>query len=644
MQVKSIKVSNILSFRHVDNIDNAEEIILNSPLNILIGPNGVGKSNFLEILNYLFKHILFKHCKINIKNISNYKNNPNGHNLKNTLTSNNANVCLLEPHNKSGKKDKKILITITLNNNDVNNLKFILKNKDLINEILKTYSNTNLEFDPDNKVNISDLNKIKNKEIIFLFEDLNDSKNFNHQRNTDACINFVQSYLEYYEYLRDAIYLANTEKKQKFSSLKNPFAMISCYRDYNSISPEYPANTDETAKHLEHRQEDKNSNTKAPSNSEPVAFLYVKNKLSYFGKKQFRNKGMGLPDIEEKIKENPVYIKINNYLKEFLGTELKVSITDENSWKFDFSFLKGKHKLNISDLSSGEKAIIHFIFSVYGYDLKDGLMIIDEPELHLHTQVQKKYIKIMKNVIKEFNLQFIIVTHSPVFVEPQTINNIHRFYKENDKTKVAYNPSITSKEKDLIHILSYTNSAKVFFANKVILVEGPMDEYFYKNYLDLYLETKKQTELDSVEVLDINGKGSSTMWIDFLKAFKIDVYCIFYWVAVKKLDKIDDNFKNKIKRKLTTRKQNGKTIPDIIRELRSEDAVKTKQITTFIKERYLEKEYILEKGELEDYLQITKKDFGEVIKFCKHRLNKWFGEKKHMQYEIKRIFNSIIEN
>lgn len=41
------------------------------------------------------------------------------------------------------------------------------------------------------------------------------------------------------------------------------------------------------------------------------------------------------------------------------------------------------------------------IFSIYGYDLEDGLMIIDEPELHLHPQLQKQFIQLLETISKQ---------------------------------------------------------------------------------------------------------------------------------------------------------------------------------------------------------------------------------------------------
>jgi len=65
LNLKSLKISNILSFQEYENIDNAPQIDFDQKLNILIGTNASGKSNFLEIINEFFKTILSINCNFN---------------------------------------------------------------------------------------------------------------------------------------------------------------------------------------------------------------------------------------------------------------------------------------------------------------------------------------------------------------------------------------------------------------------------------------------------------------------------------------------------------------------------------------------------------------------------------------------------
>lgn len=65
MKIKELLVSNVLSFQHFGNIDDAPKIIFGGDLNILIGENGSGKSTALEVINFIFKRVLFTQFNVN---------------------------------------------------------------------------------------------------------------------------------------------------------------------------------------------------------------------------------------------------------------------------------------------------------------------------------------------------------------------------------------------------------------------------------------------------------------------------------------------------------------------------------------------------------------------------------------------------
>src|SRR5262249_54202723 len=156
----------------------------------------------------------------------------------------------------------------------------------------------------------------------------------------------------------------------------------------------------------------------------------------------------------------------------------------------------------------GEKGILHFIFSLYGYDLERGMMIVDEPELHLHPQFQKTYLQILNQERKRHDLQFIVATHSPVFVDRDTIKSVCRFTLQNGRTQIIKPPKITESQRHLTHFLNYSNSSRIFFVKKIILVEGLSDQYFYAFYIDWLRDNDPALvgRIEDYEVLDVGGK------------------------------------------------------------------------------------------------------------------------------------------
>ncbi|MDR0607154.1 MAG: AAA family ATPase [Candidatus Peribacteria bacterium] len=64
MKIRQMKISNILSFPYVEDLSSMEGIKFptsaeETDLNILIGANGSGKSNFIEIINQFVRNIVF---------------------------------------------------------------------------------------------------------------------------------------------------------------------------------------------------------------------------------------------------------------------------------------------------------------------------------------------------------------------------------------------------------------------------------------------------------------------------------------------------------------------------------------------------------------------------------------------------------
>ena len=86
---------------------------------------------------------------------------------------------------------------------------------------------------------------------------------------------------------------------------------------------------------------------------------------------------------------------------------------------------------------------------------------------------------------------------------------MHRFFMRNHQTEVvAPLHAYHEQESNLVQILRFTNTAKIFFVNKIIMVEGEIDELFFGYYLD-YLSAnnpERAKKIANYEIININGK------------------------------------------------------------------------------------------------------------------------------------------
>jgi predicted ATPase len=87
---------------------------------------------------------------------------------------------------------------------------------------------------------------------------------------------------------------------------------------------------------------------------------------------------------------------------------------DGSGYTINFKDSKGV-VVDLSDLSSGEKQVIYRLgFILKNLDtIKNGIVLIDEPEISLHPDWQIKFKEILLKLFKGTEIQIIIATHSP---------------------------------------------------------------------------------------------------------------------------------------------------------------------------------------------------------------------------------------
>ncbi len=101
----------------------------------------------------------------------------------------------------------------------------------------------------------------------------------------------------------------------------------------------------------------------------------------------------------------------------FLETHKRV-----NANKEELEFLLGDKEINTYELSSGEKQLLVILLTVLIQDNKLSILFMDEPEISLHIEWQRKLIKYIRELNP--NVQLIIATHSPDIIVRGWLDNV----------------------------------------------------------------------------------------------------------------------------------------------------------------------------------------------------------------------------
>lgn len=168
-----------------------------------------------------------------------------------------------------------------------------------------------------------------------------------------------------------------------------------------------------------------------------------------------------------------------------------IEALDESNLYLEFSFSGIKH--SSKGAGDGYINIFNIVDALYDAS-EDNVILIDEPEISLHPDLQRKLFSLLVEYSKD--KQIIVSTHSPYFVDWKLFadkTKIIRLKKVNDTIKVF---ELTQQSKEGIkgilkdsfhpHILSL-NANEIFFLNdNVILTEGQEDVLCYKAIFEQY--------------------------------------------------------------------------------------------------------------------------------------------------------------
>jgi len=150
------------------------------------------------------------------------------------------------------------------------------------------------------------------------------------------------------------------------------------------------------------------------------------------------------------------YQEVTEYINEILK-DLNIQIefdSRDGEGNLFFRNKGGGDKFSIDELSTGEKTLMSKVLYLYLEDIKDKVILIDEPELSLHPSWQNKVLKIYENFAtnKENNCQIIIATHSPHIIGSAK-NEYIRFLEKDEEGHVRAINDIQAYGRDIEWVL-----------------------------------------------------------------------------------------------------------------------------------------------------------------------------------------------
>lgn len=114
--------------------------------------------------------------------------------------------------------------------------------------------------------------------------------------------------------------------------------------------------------------------------------------------------------------------KIQDWIKKAAGVDLaiRVSHEDDRDLFIDCSITSESDTRPLELVGAGHLQLIQ-IFA-YALLFRPGVLLIDEPDIHLHPSVQERLCSVLSEIAAELNMRVILTTHSPFVLRGSPVN------------------------------------------------------------------------------------------------------------------------------------------------------------------------------------------------------------------------------
>lgn len=645
MKIDSITIKNVRSFR------NPITYYPNKHFNVLVGANGSGKSNLMDIIYITLRHF-FLHSyswqesrgSDGIIKRMDWIQNPFGV------------VTQLLSKYSGDTSASEITLVLEVTDVDIENLDIIRQNKE------------KLEYE------ISDYHSIASNIRQFVNEPLaevrlGDKYTYVLRNHNILADNPTADYYKRYLMSLEALIIIGRSIGVSLCPL---LMYISPFRGVANTALEVSlANSSYNSE----RSEVAKATSRSTSSLIKLASLFFSEKRRYYET---------LPGgVEPNWRKDPDVQFVSRQL-ERIGYSWDISLEDRNKNTYIIQLKKDGRAFLLNQASSGEVELINFVLGLITMGLYGSVIIVDEPELHLHP----KWINVLRGFFMEYAFtrknQVMVVTHSSTFINSSTYKFLTRVYKDETGSSNLHqiNSDDNPEEKELLHFINATNNEKIFFSDFVVMVEGDTDEIVFKRILETIKRETHYTQ--NIEVMQIRGKTNHEKYGRFLDSLQIRSCFIGDIDNINQLAKDNDAIKSLM---MTHSKR---VVKQVIKNPGSMDneqlvnylgeAIKTgnveelkelyeyiisfrtkirtdispdekKMLEKFIESFYDQNIFILKEGEIESYFMdgYKHKDLDNVLKITQGELfEKWRGEEGFVKLkglvETALKMNGIIRN
>ena len=194
---------------------------------------------------------------------------------------------------------------------------------------------------------------------------------------------------------------------------------------------------------------------------------------------------------------------IENILKQ--NSKIKYFIED------DVELTESYNGLGYSNLLYIFIQIEAYKFDVMTKNAIFNILFIEEAESHLHPQMQAVFLKKLNDAFQNTKKIYkVLTTHSSYILQSSDISNVSYFLNKDNSIQIKSLSTFMEKIpklKDVVNKYFRINTCDLFFADKVILVEGSAERILLPSMIELLDENEENKKLSEqyISIFEVGG-------------------------------------------------------------------------------------------------------------------------------------------
>ena len=180
-------------------------------------------------------------------------------------------------------------------------------------------------------------------------------------------------------------------------------------------------------------------------------------------------------------------VKFGSYVDGINSLLDNITIERRRDWTTFKIFKKGtSSELSAETISSGESELISLgiellVFSKELEEGKENFLILDEPDVHLHPDLQVRLMKFLIGLVEDSdNFRVLIATHSTAILSAlEPYDGAHLAFMSSDQNDIEFSP-ISEIHKRILPVLGAHPLSNLFDEESILLLEGEDDERIWQ--------------------------------------------------------------------------------------------------------------------------------------------------------------------